>query len=202
MVHSCCFYFNIHGDEALAQRLHGEIQQFHPDADIVAIADGPLQSPIPWAIEGEHLKTHGSIVRFIHRNLTEVLARSEAEVFIKVDPDTYLLHPLDPTPTAPWAGRVGLVPPRGLPWVTEPGRFCSGFCWAMQRGTMEALLQSIGDPVALEETYASPHNLYRRRKDRTVLVPHEDFVIAHLLQKVGVEPTLWPELAALVEHRP
>jgi hypothetical protein len=195
-----CFYFNIHHDEPYAERLRLQIQSFYPESEIIAIADGPIQYPLSWAIPGEHLKQHGSIIKFIRRNLLTVLAGSTSETIVKIDPDSFILAPLPQVPpSTQFAGQV-YRQPEGLPWVTSPGYYCAGFCWAMTRSLAMDLLQLIDSDHTLESKYTSRRNLYRRSKNPSALTPHEDFVIGHLIQSIGAKPQDWPNIKNSVAH--
>lgn len=202
------FYFSVYKDEIWAVRLVHQIKHFYPKADIVCIFDGqgfPGQAEILGNLGakvrvGERLKGPGNGMKFSHRNLSVALEYSDAELFLKMDPDSYMWRKFKYFPDLEFFGQdhrktIGEAFP-------EPVHYCHGACWGIRRGLMQRMVDS---EIFYDDLYTHPHNLYNRyagekfrkvgdRGDVGDLIMHEDFIFGHAATALGAEPSRWKEV--------
>lgn len=183
------FFFNFVEDDAhLVNRLLGQLNEFHPDSNVVAISDGPITVNVEPVnqnqniIYGEHLKNVDTIGAYIKRNFQSVLNQTPATWIIKVDPDSYFLRP------------IMSIPARGL-WVgnraariTDYGhtQWIKGGAWAMHRSALQEIAES---PLLDEPGYHYLHD-FEVRYDRV----YANFRMGHIAQRLGIEQYRWTEV--------
>lgn len=150
------FFFSTYaGDESLARRLVGQIQHHHPDSLIVAIADG-YDPELPGVLVHtcqQPLKRPGTIHEYSYNRLKVAFEASpHSDLFIQMDPDTYLFRPFRRFPNADWFGR-GSIERYGSDYTC---RIILGCCWGMRRALIERLVRE--NPFA-PELYDYPGNV-------------------------------------------
>lgn len=203
------FYFSIYKDELWAVRLVHQIKHFYPKADIVCIFDG---QGFPGQAEkiadlganvrvGERLKGPGNGMKFSHRNLSVALEYSDAELFFKMDPDSYIWRRFNDVPeNVEFFGQahskpIGQAFPKGV-------TYCHGACWGIRRSLMQRMVDS---EIFYDKLYEHPHNLYNRyanekfrkigdRGDAEDIVMHEDFIFGDAATKLGAKPVRWKDV--------
>jgi hypothetical protein len=113
-------------DLPLANRLVGQVQDYHPDAKILGIADGfegATQFPV-WD-DRRHLKRlGGKVAEYSHRQF-QAMASIEADLYIQLDPDCYLARPIQRWPEVALIAGCKLPRPdytllHGCCWVARP----------------------------------------------------------------------------------
>jgi hypothetical protein len=132
---SICFYFSVvPHDLKLAKRLIGQIKAHHPEADIIAMPDGFNPHLDCLSLPSKKRLKRLDIAGFNYRNISDAVAHSRAERFIKLDPDCYLSRPIHRWPLADIAGR-GMQVPSMAPGVP----LMHGACWIATREVLQAV---------------------------------------------------------------
>lgn len=182
-----CFFFNVYRDEPLALRLMSQLDRHYPGYRALAITDGPstlTPSADTVVYEGDRLKRQGSLGQFIARNFRLCL-QQDADLFIGLDPDTFVWKPFEQIPDADWFGQCNksfVDPFQGLPVVV-------GACAGYSRQVLEALMNS---KLLEEDAIVNQAPIYRPDLAGCE-VPAEDYVIGWALSNLGFAPMPWPE---------
>ena len=195
------FHFAIYQDEPLALRLAGQIRALYPTADIVAICDGPADTDACQQLmsqqgvivcEGEHLKQWGMGGASAHRNLQAVLGETSAELFIQLDPDSYLWRAFRSFPEADWFGQCHYSHCTMYPRV--PMGCLHGAAWGMRR---EMAAAAVERELLLDPLYSTSKMLwaYPLARDSKRFVPRLDLIWGNVAAELGVTPTCWPEVS-------
>jgi hypothetical protein len=170
-----CFFFSTYlGDEPLARRLAGQIQRHYPAAVIAALGDGYTPDLAGCLCHGDEvaLKRPETIHQYSHQRLAIALqAAPHADLYIQLDPDTYLTRPFRQIPRSEWAGRLCLSD-YGPDYRVK---HLHGCCWAMRRTLIERLVKE--NPFK-PELYDYPGNV------RTDGMAYEDLGFALAVDSV------------------
>ena len=181
-----CFFFNVCKDEHLAKRLMRQIDRHYPGVASIAVLDGPsdlAQIGSTVIYHGERLKQQGTLGQFIKRNFALCLEQ-DADLFISLDPDTFLWKPFEDIPIADWFGQVNksfVEPFMGCPVVV-------GACAGYSRHALQQLMHSrlLDDPIVDQAPTYRPDLAGS-------ITPAEDYVIGWALGSLGVKPVQWVE---------
>lgn len=188
-----CFLFHVCNDEPLAIRLIREIRSLYPSNPILAIADGhtndqPFRDEVASQrvelVEGEWLKAPETGGAWVERMLREFLTRSEAEVLIKLDPDSRLHRRFKSMPRGDWFGSINHSYFRPL---------VRGGCLGLSRRACELILASeiLSDPIYQGLTF--------RYLSEGIWLAFTDGIIADACFKLGLTPSAWEEV--LISNR-
>jgi hypothetical protein len=201
------FYFNIYKDEIFAVRLAKQLNNIFPGVKVVAIADGPCYlhsieqairfNPSLEFIQGDRLKNapEGGL-SFTKRNFSEIL-KCDFDVAIKLDPDSYIWREPKYIPDADWFGHV--VKPRQK-FLGEDITFISGGVVGFKRSTVKKIHDS--DVITSKQydsylTFYDRYNRFSKVADpigETGRIRTEDWTLAHVCKKLGIEPTEWDDV--------
>jgi hypothetical protein len=181
-----CFFFNVYKDEKLAERLMRQLFDFYPEIQSICIVDGvsDLKSYGNTKIyQGKRLKQQNKLGEFIKRNFSLCLEQ-DADIFISLDPDTYLWKKFENIPEKDWFGQVNLItiPP------FKGHNLIVGACAGYSRKAINTLL----DSQLLEDKTVNDAPLYNPPLINEV-VPAEDYVIGWALETLGFIPYQWEE---------
>lgn len=192
------FLFHVYRDELFAHRLVNQIKEYCKGADILAIFDGEFnpkfadflrQEKIDY-FAGENLKSkQGGL--WCQRYHEFFLTQSEADVLIKIDPDTYIHRPLKSIPEADIFGAINQNP--GLP-IHVRGGFC-GF----KRSASELLVESkiFYDPFYRSAQFWYPRYGHWKFFDegwQTEWITLTDPIVGHAAAKLGLTVKSWAEV--------
>ena len=181
-----CFFFNVCKDERLAGRLMAQIERHYPGIPSIAILDGPSDLVAIGSTKiyaGDRLKRQGFLGQFIKRNFALCLEQN-ADLFVSLDPDTFLWKPFEAIPSADWFGQVNksfVEPFMGCPVVV-------GACAGYSRNALQRLMDSglLDEPIVDQAPTYCP----KLSGDST---PAEDYIIGWALDKLGFKPVQWAE---------
>jgi hypothetical protein len=198
------FYFNVYKDEIYSVRLAFQLAENFPSSNLYAIADGPCHLPSLYQakffnpkltlIEGERLKHKPSGgCEFTQRNLEEVVARSQAETIVKLDPDSYIWRSCE-IPSDDWFGHVHST---HIPFLGSRFDFIAGGAMGFSRGAIERMVES---RFLLDKKYDHEKGFYNRYKQykkfgdpvgETDLIRREDWVIGDVCRRLKIKATSW-----------
>jgi hypothetical protein len=193
------FYFSIFQDEIYAVRLVWQLARYFPLSKVIAISDGPCDShsmyvasnfnPNLIILQGERLKHAGKGMEFTQRNLSWVLGYSQAEIIVKLDPDTYINRPCR-FPNVDWFGDVKQT---GFPFLGLNFEFIAGGCMGFRRHIIEMLIESeylISEQLNKAEGFYDRYVQYKKFGDPncTDLIHREDYAFGWCMKKLGVMP--------------
>lgn len=177
---SKCFYqWVCKYDYVLALNVVNQIRLLHPTSPIVVISDG-VDIPKDFYPKGITLdiqpfeKWLNNGDRFLINRYSRLLELSDAELFIKVDPDTVLLNKLS-FPNSPWFGQT----------FKDPGVYTTWGCgMGLHRKLIEELVRS--EPQNTSFTYKSVYG--------TTLLSEDD-TLGFYLNQLGYSPSGWDGIA-------
>lgn len=192
---SLAFVLMLYDDVLLAERLIRQLRQWHPNADILAIADGV--TPDGFAayctlntvtyVPGDRLKprTHGG--QWTQRYLELFLARSDATTLIKLDPDSFVYRAIANVPDSASADLFGTLRVNHLGQTQVRGG-CVGY----QRAAAQRLMAS---KLLLEDKYRDATRYSYRRKPEDPLLTLQDAIVADVAQRLELKLFEWSEVA-------
>ncbi len=182
---SIAFVVNVYQhDQALALRLTEQIRSFYPAAPLLIVGDG--------VTIGRELAQQGTPVEMLRvkhlpsglwtaRYLALALGQTNADVIIKMDPDTCLWRELE-IPDADWFGTP-----------SRDGQFLRGGAVGMKRGVIQSVLQSrlllkpSTHAYSRFQSFRWPHE-----KEDPIPISCQDRVVGDVMQTLGIAPSLWP----------
>lgn len=184
-----CFVFHVWNDHELGKRLARQLRQYHPDSDIIAIADGAEADQPGFAefcqglgvryVVGDRLKTRLEGARWTERFMNLYLTHSDAPVLVRLDPDTFVHRPFAYFPPGDYFGQ----------WQNhEAGIHVQGACAGFSRRACTDLIESglLHDPKYLLGTYHyERYGMYRHPDEAhsTEKVTAEDIVLGDIFSK-------------------
>jgi hypothetical protein len=204
---SFSFYFSVYKDEIYTVRLSHQLNRFFPKVEVIAIDDGPYdEHSLKVAenfnlylkvIKGERLKsklTGGC--EFTQRNFEVLLVESDSDIFIKLDPDSYINHSFD-IPDDDWFGHVHFA---GVPYLGYHFNFIAGGAMGLSRNAVEKIVES---KLLLDKKYDQQGGFYDRYKrykkfgdplNESDLIRREDWVLGDVCRRLNIKPSSWPDV--------
>jgi hypothetical protein len=204
---SFSFYVSIYKDEIYAVRLAHQLNRYYPGVEVIVISDGPydkrslavakefnIQLKV---IEGERLKakqTGGC--EFTQRNFEVLLRESNSQIFIKLDPDSYINYSCG-IPDVDWFGHVHFA---SISYLRYNFNFIAGGAMGFSRNVVEKIVNS---QLLLNEKYDNQGGFYDRYKrykkfgdplGERDLLRREDWVIGSVCQSLKIEATHWDDV--------
>lgn len=207
MSKSFSFYFSIYKDELYAVRLAYQLNKYFPGVEVIVISDGPYHEPSlktaeyfnPYlkAVRGKRLKAKSTGgCEFTQRNFEVLLAESDSEIFIKLDPDSYINSRCD-IPEDDWFGHVHYT---SIPYLNYQFNFIAGGAMGFSRSAIETIVIS---NHLLDKKYDAEGGFYDRYKrykkfgdpvGEKDFIRREDWIIGDVCRKLKIEPTPWPDV--------
>ena len=207
------FAMSVYGDGADAVVSSRRLRDVFPDAKIDVVFDGSAPASAEpneqiaaqlaglsvEIVHGERVKVPGSGGAYLHR-FFERLLQSRAEYLIKVDPDTVAHRRFTHFPAA--AAFFGTVLERGTAL-----EHVQGGCVGLRRDACRRLVDA---GISLDPIYREPKSwcedpdllrrveLYEARRGALCT----DFMLVHMLRRIGVPPVRWWDVRSLWHHRP
>lgn len=182
------FHFSVIPSEVeLANRLLGQIQTYHPDAPVAIVGDGEFD---PKGLQlsqncrffaGEHLKRVGCVGKFSHRNFSAALEHCQSDWIVKLDPDSYLVRPIQHFPAGIcWAG---VIREKTLEWGRT--RWARGGGLIIARAAAQ---QIVASNLLLHPRYYFVHS-FERQRDRV----YANCRLGHVADLLNLKLSKWRE---------
>lgn len=204
---SYSFFFSVFKDEIYAVRLAWQLNKYFPGVEVIAIADGPCDEHS--LIQAKEFNTNLKIVigerlkssptggcRFTDRNFRLLLNESKSQIFIKLDPDSYILKSCE-IPDYDWFGDVHNI---AIPYLNYKFDFVAGGAMGLSRNTIAKILES---DLLLDLKYDDKkgfYNRYQRYKkfgdpdNEFSNIRREDWVLGSVCKRLEINPVIWDEV--------
>lgn len=178
------FYCWVHvGDVELATQAIAQLRQFHPDNEVLMFSDGSLDPSCMDLFAGLGVAHHNlgdpkwlQCDRFLYTRYEALLAASQAEAFIKFDPDSQFHKPVEPL-EADWYGQI----------FDDGGRMGTWGCgMGLSRAAIAKLLS-----IPIEQTSFT----YTAQPSGEVLKAEDSTLSYYLNTIAGLTPTPWPAVS-------